>query len=124
MDRQSRYRIHLVHLVNDSFQPSSPSVNAGATQPSRLGVYLEGDGVDIAVTAPNAQAVEVCFFTSGEPTAQETRYRLLGPTDGIWHGHVAGITAGTCYGFRAWGPVSYTHLSLPIRSITLTDFPA
>lgn len=93
-----------MHLVNDSFQPSSPSVNAGATQPSRLGVYLEGDGVDIAVTAPNAQAVEVCFFTSGEPTAQETRYRLLGPTDGIWHGHVAGITAGTCYGFRAWGP--------------------
>mgnify|MGYP000677146999 CR=1 FL=1 len=50
-----------MHLVNDSFQPSSPSVNAGATQPSRLGVYLEGDGVDIAVTAPNAQAVEVCF---------------------------------------------------------------
>lgn len=90
-------------VIDDFFRPSSPYVHDGAADPTRLGVHLAGNGVDIAVVAPNASAVEICFFTSAEPTAPETRYRLLGPVDGIWHGHVSGVLAGTYYGLRTWG---------------------
>ena len=31
----------------------------------------------------------------------ETRFALLGPKTGIWHGHIPGYGAGTRYGFRA-----------------------
>lgn len=84
-------------------------MSAPATEPNRLGVWSTDNGVDIAVAAPNAQALEVCFFSSPRPTAPETRYRLLGPQDGIWHGHIPGIIPGTFYGFRAWGPWDPDH---------------
>lgn len=90
-------------MQNDFFIPSSPVLETGAQNPYRLGVYPVENGVDVAVVAPHAQAVEVCFFNSGDPTATEYRYQLRGPVDGIWHGHVFSVTPGTFYGFRAWG---------------------
>ncbi|MBD3689910.1 glycogen debranching protein GlgX [Nanchangia anserum] len=84
--------------------PVSPRVPRGATNPSRLGGHIVADGVDIAVVAPHAKAVEVCFFDSYAADAEETRFQLIGPDEGVWHGHVAGYHTGTPYGFRVWGP--------------------
>ncbi|MDO5747646.1 MAG: glycogen debranching protein GlgX [Actinomycetaceae bacterium] len=84
--------------------PASPFAPSRAIWPTRLGVHLEGDGVDVAVASVHATAVEVCFFDSLSPDAKETRYQLFGPHDGLWHGHVPGIALGTPYGFRVWGP--------------------
>lgn len=84
--------------------PASPFVPRGATHPTRLGAHIVADGVDVAVVAPHASAVEVCFFDSPAPDAPERRFRLLGPDEGVWHGHVAGYHTGTPYGFRVWGP--------------------
>lgn len=83
--------------------PTSPRVPRPATNPSRLGAHIVADGVDIAVVAPHASAVEVCFFDSYAADASERRFRLLGPLEGIWHGHVSGYHTGTPYGFRVWG---------------------
>ncbi len=51
----------------------------------------------------HATRVEVCFF---DPLTGHETARLTMPeyTDQIYHGHVAGITPGTLYGFRVHGP--------------------
>ncbi|OFK01355.1 glycogen debranching enzyme [Actinomyces sp. HMSC06A08] len=74
------------------------------SNPPALGVTPVSNGVDIAVVAPHASAVEFCTFASYDPNAAETRLRLHGPHEGVFSGHVAGIGPGTAYGFRAWGP--------------------
>ena len=65
----------------------------------RLGVYLVGDGVDVAVRAARATRVDVCFFVDGV----ERNFTLQGPMLGVWHGHIPGIRVGTEYGLRVWG---------------------
>lgn len=91
-----------IHIVQA--QPTSPFAPSGALHRTRLGAHLEGDGIDIVVACSHASAVEVCFFSSHDPHADERRYRLIGPHDGLWHGHVPGIHIGTAYGLRVWGP--------------------
>lgn len=95
-----------MHYAYPSFNeaPTSPLVPRGAAQPARLGAHVASDGIDIAVVAPHAEAVEVCFFDSYAPDASERRFRLIGPSEGIWHGHIAGYHTGASYGFRVWGP--------------------
>ncbi|WP_248616789.1 glycogen debranching protein GlgX [Paraoerskovia marina] len=68
-----------------------------------LGVHLAGDGVDVAVAAPYADAVELCLHEPGPRGAEQRRIRLDGPTYGIWHGHVPDVEAGQHYGFRTYG---------------------
>ena len=79
---------------------------APAADPRRLGVHLTGDGADVTVHAAHANRVELCLLgEAGEDgTRPEERVSLLGPVDGIWHGHVPGIEAGQRYGFRVHGP--------------------
>ena len=69
--------------------------------PSRLGVFRSGDGLDVSVVARGASGVDMCIF---DEAGAETRYALIGPHTGIWHGHVPGFGAGTRYGFRVHGP--------------------
>lgn len=75
------------------------TVPAPALDPLELGVSLHNGGVDVAVHAPLAERVDVCFFEGGH----ETAWSLLRSPQGIWHGHVPGIGEGAEYGFRAWG---------------------
>jgi len=83
---------------------SSPAPTRRVTepnpQPTRLGVYPSGDGLDVAVIARNASGVDMCIF---DEAGAETRFALLGPKTGVWHGHIPGYGAGTRYGFRAHG---------------------
>jgi glycogen debranching enzyme GlgX len=70
--------------------------------PDTLGVTVVGDGIDVAVHAPDADAVAVCLFDADD---RETgRFRLPCRTGPVVHGHIGGVVAGTRYGLRAYGP--------------------
>ena len=72
----------------------------------RLGVHLDGDGVDVAVLASHATAVELCLLDPDQDSPDgwtERRVPLGGPTYGVWHAHVPGVLPGQRYGFRAHG---------------------
>ena len=80
----------------------------------RLGVHLCGDGVDVAVLASHADAVELCLLDA-DPTSpdgwSERRVPLERPLHGVWSAHVPGVRPGQHYGFRAhgrWNPGSGT----------------
>ncbi|MGI8699276.1 MAG: glycogen debranching protein GlgX [Mycobacteriales bacterium] len=66
----------------------------------RLGARWDGEGTNLAVWAPGASAVEVCLYD--EPGV-ESRVRLPECTDGVWHGHLAGVGPGRRYGLRLHG---------------------
>jgi isoamylase len=76
-----------------------------------LGVHLVGDGVDVAVLAAHADAVELCLVDVVDdafPLRHPGRYRerrvaLAGPAFGVWSAHVPGVRAGQRYGFRVHG---------------------
>ncbi|GAA3213704.1 glycogen debranching protein GlgX [Oerskovia jenensis] len=83
--------------------PPRPRPTPGPVPP--LGVHLAGDGVDVAVLASHASAVDLCLLdVSSDGEIHERRVALGGPTHGVWHGHVAGVREGQRYGFRAHGP--------------------
>jgi glycogen operon protein len=57
--------------------------------------------VRFSVTAPIADAVEVCLISED---GEERRIELTERTFGVWHGHVPGTTPGQRYGYRVHGP--------------------
>jgi glycogen operon protein len=74
----------------------------GSGSPDILGVTIAADGIDVAVHAPDADAIALCLFDTND---QETaRFRLPARTGPVFHGHIAGVPAGTRYGLRAYGP--------------------
>ncbi|HEY4041147.1 MAG TPA: glycogen debranching protein GlgX, partial [Rhodopila sp.] len=70
--------------------------------PDVLGVTVVGDGIDVAVHAPDADAIAICLFDAGDREIR--RVRLPDRTGPVHHGHLAGVSAGTRYGLRAFGP--------------------
>jgi isoamylase len=71
--------------------------------PYPLGACWDGEGTNFAVFSENATMVEVCIF---EPDGIKEIERIALPeyTNQIWHGYVSGISPGTVYGFRVYGP--------------------
>jgi glycogen operon protein len=75
---------------------------ASSGSPDTLGVTIVGDGINVAVHAPDAEAIAICLFDAND---QETgRFRLPARTGAVFHGHVSGVAEGTRYGLRAYGP--------------------
>jgi isoamylase len=73
--------------------------------PPALGATLTPDGVDFAIYAGHADAVEICLFEAGDATgASERKITLADRTHGTWFGSVPGLGAGARYGVRAHGP--------------------
>ncbi len=73
--------------------------------PPALGATVTGGGVDFAVYAGRADAVEICLFEAGDTTgASERRIILADHAYGTWFGSVPGLSAGARYGIRAHGP--------------------
>ncbi|WP_022868315.1 glycogen debranching protein GlgX [Schaalia vaccimaxillae] len=68
--------------------------------PGRLGVRPNAGGLDVSVVARKASGVDFCVIGDD---GSETRYRLLGPLEGVWHAHIPGLGLGTRYGFRVHG---------------------
>jgi isoamylase len=59
-------------------------------------------GVNVAVSAPAAESVQVCLLNgSGVETE---RIGLHERTGAVWHGFLPGVEPGTRYGFRVHGP--------------------
>jgi glycogen debranching enzyme GlgX len=74
----------------------------GPGSPDTLGVTIVGDGIDVAVHAPDADAIAVCLFDSSD--RESDRFRLPSRTGPVFHGHIAGVAEGARYGLRAYGP--------------------
>jgi glycogen operon protein len=68
--------------------------------PYPLGASAQREGVNFAVFSEHASAIELCVFDGG----REMRLPLLGRTDQVWHGFLAGAGPGLTYGLRAQGP--------------------
>ena len=68
-----------------------------------LGASLEANGVNFALAAPNADAVELCLFHADGSTETQ-RWWMPAQTNGIWHGFLPDARAGLVYGWRVHGP--------------------
>ena len=68
-----------------------------------MGASFDGEGVNFAVFSAHAEAVELCLF-SEDGRKELARLSIMHRDGDIWHCHVGGITPGTRYGFRAYGP--------------------
>ena len=86
-------------------KPRTPSVPqyCAPGRPWPLGATLRDGGLNIAVYSSVAHTVEISLFDAAGK--RETK-RLILPKkiDGIWHGFVPGVGAGTLYGIRVHGP--------------------
>ena len=71
-----------------------------AGRPYPLGATLRDGGVNFAVYAGHADAVELCLF---DALGHETRHRFGRCDDGVWHGFLPDAAAGLVYGFRVHG---------------------
>ena len=60
------------------------------------------NGLNAAVYARHASAVELCLFDATGET-ETARIRLPACSDGVWHGFVPGLGVGQRYGLRAHG---------------------
>jgi isoamylase len=67
-----------------------------------LGAHLRRGGVNLAVYAPEAEAVWWSLFSPDGKTALET-LPLPACTEGVWHGHLSGAGPGLVYGIRTAG---------------------
>ncbi|HYG65766.1 MAG TPA: glycogen-debranching protein, partial [Thermoanaerobaculia bacterium] len=79
---------------------------APASAQTQLGATLVTGGVKFAVFSQNATRIEVWIFSS-PPASTPTARHALTKTDTvnhIWTVTVSGLSAGTLYGYRAWGP--------------------
>ena len=81
-------------------RPIPPTLPITAGSPEPLGAHLVDGGTNFAVFSSVATQVDLCVFIGGE----EHRTPLPTRTRHVWHGHVAGLGAGTEYGFRVHGP--------------------
>lgn len=75
----------------------------GPGKPWPLGASFDGDGVNFAVFSAHAERIDLCLFA---PDGRKELVRLpLSQRDGdVWHLYVGGLTPGSLYGFRAYGP--------------------
>ncbi len=72
--------------------------------PRPLGATWDGRGVNFAVFSETAERLEVCLFAKEDPSRETHRFRLPATTAGVHHGYVPGLSLGTLYGLRAYGP--------------------
>ncbi len=63
-------------------------------------MHVTDEGVEVAVLAPHAEAVELCLLDDDS----ERRVLLEGPRLGAFWARVPGVRPGQRYGFRAHGP--------------------
>lgn len=85
------------------FQPAGNGFATAPGRPDPLGATLDGGGVNFAVFSSEAEAIELCLF-SEDGRRERARLPLVDRSGDIWHIHVAGLTPGTLYGYRAHGP--------------------
>ncbi|MDG1376477.1 MAG: glycogen debranching protein GlgX [Yoonia sp.] len=76
-------------------------MSAGRSSP--IGATFDGEGVNFAVFSEHAAEVELCLFDKSGRN-EIARIQLLERDGDVWHIYIAGLTPGTCYGYRVHGP--------------------
>jgi len=71
--------------------------------PYPLGATWDGEGVNFAIFAEHATAVELCLFDSPDAAREAVRVPLTTQTDYVWHGYIVGARPGQLYGYRIYG---------------------
>ena len=67
-----------------------------------LGATCDADGVNFALYAGGAEAVELCLFD--EHRTPVAHHFLPEQDDGVWNGYLPGCRPGQRYGYRVHGP--------------------
>ncbi len=73
-------------------------------KPYPLGAIWDGNGVNFALYADNATAVELCLFASTEDEKEFEKIKLVERTHHVWHAYLDGAKPGLLYGYRVHGP--------------------
>ncbi|MDP1999365.1 MAG: glycogen debranching enzyme GlgX, partial [Rhodoferax sp.] len=84
--------------------PSVLSCDPGQSWPLGASCSVQGgvSGVNFAVYSRYAERMELCLFDA-QGDLEIASFDLPACTEGVWHGLVASLGAGQCYGFRAHG---------------------
>ncbi len=77
--------------------------------PYPLGARWDGEGVNFAVFAAGAEAVELCLFDAPDDEIESHRIELEAVTNEVWHCHAPGLDPGQLYGYRVAGPFDPAH---------------
>jgi isoamylase len=72
--------------------------------PYPLGASWDGQGVNFAIYAANANGVELCLFENNGDEVESVKVRFDERTHQIWHVYLPGIKPGQHYGYRVDGP--------------------
>jgi isoamylase len=69
-----------------------------------LGATWTGEGINFALYADNASAVELCLFDSADATHESARINIAERSYSIWHVFLPELRPGQLYGYRVYGP--------------------
>jgi len=72
--------------------------------PYPLGATWDGEGVNFALFAQHATAVELCLYNSTTDKKAATRLQVRERSHYIWHIYIPGLKPGQLYGYRVHGP--------------------
>ncbi len=86
--------------VNSADGSKAYGVELGKPYP--LGASVTTSGVNFALFSANATRVELCIF-SGDGKEQIAVLPMPEKTNGVWHIHLQGASAGVVYGYRVHG---------------------
>jgi glycogen operon protein len=71
--------------------------------PYPLGATWTGEGVNFALYAENATAVELCLFSSPKESVESVKIKIKERTHQIWHIFLPDAKPGQLYGYRVHG---------------------
>src|SRR5690606_12117657 len=72
--------------------------------PYPLGATWDGNGVNFALYAENAEGVELCLFKSSDDQDEDIRIEVRERSHHVWHVYVPDLGPGQLYGYRVHGP--------------------
>lgn len=73
-------------------------------KPYPLGASYDGEGVNFALHAENADGVDLCLFQTSESELESVKIRMRENSHHVWHAYVPDIQPGQLYGYRVFGP--------------------
>jgi isoamylase len=74
-----------------------------------LGATFDGEGVNFALYAENADGVDLCLFDSLQSDVESIKVRLKERSHHVWHAYIPGLRPGQLYGYRVFGPFAPHH---------------
>ncbi|RXK86394.1 glycogen debranching protein GlgX [Filimonas effusa] len=87
-------------------EPSSFQLplNIPPGSPSPLGATWDGKGVNFALYADYAAAVELCLFDQPYDKPELVKINMVERSHQVWHAYIPGLKPGQLYGYRVHGP--------------------